>query len=85
MKKRLFVIALIIVAATATFLSGCGNKDLIDTVYTYQKVMIELPGGSIITGEIDSWRDYEGEQIQISIGGTTYLVHAENIVLIHED
>ena len=39
----------------------------------------------MIEGKIDSWTDYEdGDQIQVVINGTTYLVHSTNIVLIQE-
>lgn len=36
-------------------------------------------------GKIESWKDYDdGDQIQVKIDGTTYLVHSVNIVLIKE-
>ena len=38
-----------------------------------------------ISGKIESWKDYDdGDQIQVKIDGTTYLVHSVNIVLIKE-
>ncbi len=34
---------------------------------------------------VSSWKDYEdGDQIQVVIDGTTYLVHSSNIVLMNE-
>ena len=39
----------------------------------------------IISGTVSSWKDYEdGDQIQVVIDGTTYLVHSSNIVLMNE-
>jgi hypothetical protein len=56
-----------------------------DTVYTYNDAIISLPNGKVIEGKIDSWTDYEdGDQIQVKLdNGKTYLVHSEDIVLIH--
>ena len=66
-------------------LSGCGNKQIFDTVYGYDKAIISLPNGDIVEGKVDSWTDYEdGDQIQVKINGVTYLVHSSDIVLIKE-
>lgn len=79
MKK--FFIA-ILMAAVVLIMTGC-NKNLIDTVYQYDKAIIMIPDGEIVEGHIESWTDYEdGDQIQVTIDGKTYLVHAENICLI---
>ena len=83
MKKIIAVIlsALMMVA----MLAGCGNKDLWDTNYTYDKAILSLPNGTIVEGKVDSWTDYEdGDQIQVSIDGAVYLVHSSNITLINE-
>lgn len=42
---------------------------------------IKLPDGTIIQGKVDNWTDYEGDQLQITIDGTTYLVHAANAIM----
>ena len=82
MKKRLvliFMAALMVI----TFL-GC-NKQLFDATYSFDKAIISLPNGKVIEGNVDSWTDYEdGDQIQVKINDTTYLVHSSNIVLIEE-
>lgn len=47
--------------------------------------ILALPDGSVISGKIESWKDYDdGDQIQVKIDGTTYLVHSANIALIKE-
>lgn len=44
-----------------------------------------MPDGSVVSGKVSSWRDYEdGDQIQVVIDGVTYLVHSSNIVLMNE-
>lgn len=81
MKKKLLVGLIGIV--TLVGLVGC-NKQIIDTTYSFDKAIVNLPNGEIIEGKVDSWKDYEGDQIQVKIDGKTYLVHAEDIVLINE-
>lgn len=82
MKK--FAVLLAIMMALA-MLAGCGNMQVFDTTYRFDKAIISLPDGSIVSGEVQSWRDYEdGDQIQVVIDDTTYLVHSSNIVLIAE-
>ena len=79
---RKLIIALI---GTAMLLSaaGCGNKDILNTNYTYTKAIITLENGEVIEGEIENWTDY-GDQIQVTMDGNVYLVHSSNITLINE-
>lgn len=81
--KKFLAIAIISMLLVFT-LSGC-NKQIFDTTYSFDKAIISLPNGTIIEGKIDSWTDYEdGDQIQVKINGTTYLVHSSDIALIKE-
>ena len=83
MKK--FLVAIIMLTLMVVTLSGCGNKQIIDITYKFDKAIVSLPNGQIIEGKIDSWTDYEdGDQIQIKIDGVTYLVHSSDVVLIKE-
>ena len=76
-------IALFLVVILLCCMTGC-NKQLIDTTYSFERAIIYLPNGEIVEGEVSSWKDYEGDQIQVKIDGKTYLVHSSNIVLISE-
>lgn len=59
--------------------------EVIDTTFSYDNAILALPDGSIVSGKIESWKDYDdGDQIQVKIDGTTYLVHSANIALIKE-
>lgn len=83
MKKKLLIIASII---GGILLAGCGNKTMFDTTYTFDRVILTLPNGEIIEGDVEHWCDYEdGDQIQVKIDGVTYLVHSSNVVLIAEE
>ena len=80
MKKILDLILAVTMLAAMT---GC-NKTIIDTTYKFDRAIVSLPNGEVIEGKIETWNDYEGEQIQVKIDGKTYLVHSEDIVLISE-
>ena len=86
LKNKLIAISVAILLSCTIFVcivTGC-NKDLIDTVYSYDYAIIELPNGQVIAGHVDSWRDYEdGDQLQVTIDGTTYLVHSSRCVLMN--
>lgn len=81
MKKR--IVALVLAVIMCMSMTACGNKQLFDTTYNFNKAIIHLPNGEVVEGKVDSWIDYEDEdQIQVKINGTTYFVHSSEIVLI---
>lgn len=83
MKKK--IVAVMLTSLMILGLTGCCNKDMFDTVYTFNRAIIELPNGEIIEGKVDRWSDYEdGDQIQVTINGTIYLVHSSKCVLIND-
>lgn len=77
--KKLLVIFLVLLVVLS--MVGC-NKQLVDTTWSYERAIVELPNGDIIEGKVSSWNDYEGDQIQVKIDGKQYLVHSSDIVLI---
>lgn len=82
MKKGL--LAVLALAAILT-LSSCGNRTVVDTVYTFDRAIIALPDGTYVEGKVDSWRDFDNsDQLQVTIDDVTYLTHATNVVLISE-
>lgn len=79
MKKILLTIIL-----SALFLSGC-NYQVFDTTYTFDKAILSLPDGTLVEGNVQSWKDFDdGDQIQVKINNVTYLVHSSSIVLIDD-
>lgn len=83
MKKKLLVVAGVV--SLCAVVGGCGNKQIFDTTYSYERAIISLPNGDIIDGPVQSWTDYQdGDQIQVKIGGKQYLVHSTNVALISE-
>lgn len=78
------VIALImtvLVVIIIIFNTAC-NKQIIDTTWSFDYAYIKLPNGEVVEGPVDSWKDYDGEQLQVKIKGITYLTNSYNCVLI---
>lgn len=83
MKKKLLTV-LLVAAFAVVGLAGCGNKDYVDTVRTYDKAIIDLHG-EVVEVDVKKWKDYDGEQIQIiAEDGTVYLTSSYNCTLIRE-
>ena len=78
MKK---IIALLLGLLMVLSLAGC-NRNILGTTYYFDHAIISLPDGEVVSGKVDKWSDYEGDQLQIVIDGTTYLVHSADAVLI---
>lgn len=78
---KLTVLVLVLILA-CIILATC-NKQIVDTVYKYDRAIIYLPDGTVVDGKVQSWTDFEdGDQIQVKIDSKTYLVHSSDIALI---
>ena len=84
MKKKVLVALLTV--TTILGLTGCGNRDMFDTNYTYDRAILALPNGESIEVDIKQWKDYEdGDQLQIiAEDGTVYLTSTLNCTLIND-
>lgn len=83
MIKRIALAALLVVMVFA--LCACGNRDMWDTVHTFDRVIVQLADGSVVEGKCQNWRDYENsDMVQVKVDGKTYLVHSTNCTLIAE-
>lgn len=61
-----------------------GNKTAIDLKYKYEKAIVYMNGEKLEL-DIDTWSDYDGEQLQIiTKDGTVYLISSFNTILIGE-
>lgn len=95
MRKAKFMIAEIVVCSAIILLilglalgpriyqSVAGNRTFIDMTYNYTYGIVKLADGTIIEGKVENWSDYQdGDQLQITINGNTYLVHSMNATLM---
>lgn len=80
--KKTIVAAIVVAGILTVCLVGC-NRELLDTTWKYDTAVTRWPDGSMKTIKIKSWRDYEGEQIQVTgHDGNVYLLSSFNTVLI---
>lgn len=80
MKRKIKILLFVFVLSALT---GCGNRTFLDTTYTYDRAIIQLADGTVVDTKIESWTDYEGEQIQIiAEDGTVYLTSSFRCDLI---
>ena len=78
MKKILLTLSII-----SLFLLTSCNYNTLDFTYEFDYAYIKLPNGDVVEGKITSWRDFEdGDQLQVTVNGKTYLVHSMNCVLV---
>ena len=72
--------ALVCIVLSVLILSGCGNRTIVDTHYTFKKAIIEG------IGEVDvkEWIDYEdSDMVQVKDSdGVVYLTHSSNVILM---
>ena len=57
MAKRIVLVVMLV--AMCLGLRACGNYDAWDTVYTYDRAIVALADGSIVTGRVQNWTDMD--------------------------
>ena len=77
--KKIIVSVLLI---GTLFVSGC-NKQIFDFNYKYNYAYIQLQNGEVIEGRVETWQDYDGEQLQVKINGIIYLTNSYNCTLVY--
>lgn len=84
--KKIYVVlvAIILLIAMAVSLTACGNKQIFDFNQKFEYAYVCWPDGTAEKLKINSWKDYDGEQLQITTDNGTYLFHSANCVLAHE-
>ena len=78
MKKLMIVLGIVVLVCT-----GCGNYDMIDTEYEFDKIICDYDGDKFEL-EIDQWSDYDGEQIQVKSGRKVYVVSMNKCYMVKE-
>lgn len=90
MKNKTYLMIVMVVIMLFVVFCGCTggcngcNKQIWDGIQRYDRAIIKLPDGNIITGQVEMWNDYDGDQIQVKVDGVWYLVHSNNVVLFVE-
>ena len=85
MKRIIILIIALLILLTFVGCASCNgcNQMAFDGILKFDEAVIRMPDGTILRGTVEKWNDYEdGDQLQVRIDGTWYLVHSSNIVLI---
>lgn len=79
------VATLLVIGIIGALFTGCGNKNVFDKTWSFERAIIFLPNGEKIEGEVSSWDEFDGsDMIQITVDGKTYLTHSSNVIMISE-
>lgn len=84
-----WAIKLVIIVAVVFLIIGIGskaigNRQIIDLSNRFDVAIIQLANGDVVEVKIKSWKDYDGEQIQIvAEDGTVYLTNSFRCDLIN--
>ena len=89
MKKTISIVLLVLAILMSLFLfigrAEAYNVTWLDTTYHFDKVQIRLPNDIIVSGAVESWKDWEdSDAVQVKVNGKTYYTHISNVVLIAE-
>lgn len=79
-RKGLFIVFVAIMMFVAVCLTAC-NRQIIDVNYKFTKAHICIDN-EWIDVDVDKWRDYEGEQIQLTLkDSTVMIIHSRDCIL----
>lgn len=82
--KRVLLIGIFIVLCLLC-VTGCGNKQIWDTEYTFNYAYCYYDSDKPMKLEVKKWTDYDGDQLQIiTPDGNTYLVTASRCMLTYK-
>lgn len=81
-KNFITILGIVFIAIMLLCMTGC-NKQVFDFKYTFDKAYCNYNGDKFEL-DIDQWKDFDGEQIQIKSDGKTYLISANQCYLVEE-
>ena len=75
---------LILLITGTVMLTGCGNRQILDTKWTFTKAKISI-GNEMIEVNVKSWKDYDNGDTSVQVvatDGTVYLTDKKNVLLM---
>ena len=89
---RIARIATVVIVATILTLvfvaytnKAKASWDWFDTTWHFHRAQIQMPDGSTISGQVQTWKDWsDSDAVQVQIDGVTYYTHLSNVVLMAE-
>lgn len=74
------VLISLLIFVVVSLCTGC-NYQMVDLNYEFDEARCDY-GFEHFVLKVDSWKDYDGEQIQIKSNGKVYLLSANNCYLV---
>lgn len=67
-------------------LSGCGNKDILGTTFTFKYAKIRLVDVRIVECEVKQWAKYNNQDsVRVTFeNGEEYYTHSSNVILYNK-
>lgn len=79
MKKIMMIAAF----GLSLFVGGCGNMDIMDWHWTFDRARIRVDGDKWEEVQIKRWHDYDNsDMIAIETESRVYVTHSVNVILI---
>lgn len=70
-------------ASIMMFVSGCGNMDIIDWHWRFDKALIKMDDNKWSEFKIQKWHDYDNsDMIAVETDTQVFVTHSMNVILI---
>lgn len=70
-------------ASIMMFVSGCGNMDIMDWHWRFDKALIKMSDDKWHEIKVQRWHDYEkSDMIAVETDDNVYVTHSMNVILI---
>lgn len=80
--KKILILAMI---GMSLLFSGCGNMDIIDYHWTFNRARIKVNDEKWEEVKVKNWHDYDGsDMIAVETEGKVYVTHSANVILIKD-
>ena len=78
--KKIMIIAAI---GLSLFVAGCGNMDIVDWHWTFDRAKIRVDGDKWEEVKVKNWHDYDGsDMIAVETDTQVFVTHSMNVILI---
>lgn len=79
------ILTIIAAIALSCVLGGCGNMDILDYHWTFNRALIKTDGGKWREVELKAWHDYkDSDMIAVETATQVLVTHSANVILIKD-
>ena len=79
------ILTIAFLAASACLVGGCGNMDILDYHWTFNRALVRSEDGGWREIKLKSWHDYENsDMIAVETDTQVFVTHSANVILIKD-